>query len=75
MKRALGGGRKALAGQAKSRKSVFECPVCDYVGRSDNVIQHLKNKSKLNSSGNPVKHFENLSEDRKNTHNILLLIH
>ena len=54
MKRALGGGRKSLAGQSKSRKSDHECPVCDYVGRSDNVIQHLKNKAEFDSAGDPV---------------------
>lgn len=65
MKRALGGGRKSLAGQSKSRKSDHECPVCDYVGRSDNVIQHLKNKAEFDSAGDPVDNVENLSDIRK----------
>ena len=70
MKRAVGGGRKSLAGQSRSRQSDFECPACDYVGRSDNVIQHLKNKSEFDSSGNPTKHVENLNEITKKTHSI-----
>ena len=64
MKRAFGGGRKALSGLPQSRKSDFECPVsvCDYTGRSDNVINHLKTKSEFDSSGNPVHNIEQLSE-------------
>ena len=38
MKRAYGGGRKALAGQSQSRKAVYKCLASDYTGISDNVI-------------------------------------
>ena len=50
MKRAPGGGRKGLTGTAPSRMSEFKCPVCDYIGRSDNVIYHLKNSSEFDSN-------------------------
>ena len=66
MKRAYGVGRKALVGQSQSRKPDYECPACDYRGRSDNVLQHMKLKSEFDSSGNPVHNIDQLSESKIN---------
>ena len=45
MKRAYGGGRKALAGQSQWRKAVYKCLAGDYTGLSDNDISQMKSKA------------------------------
>ena len=69
MKRAPGGGRKGVAGPARSRTTEFKCPVCDYIGRSDNVTQHLRNSGEFDSRGKPLKQnsesFKQLSVSKK----------
>ena len=61
MKRAYGGGRKALTGQPQSRKAVYKYLASDYAGISDNVIQHMKSKAQFDLFGIPVQNIDQFS--------------